>query len=115
MAPPAGNRQAMATLVRHEAASFSPPTVRYKWIEYPMTGSQELVDLESDPTEMHYRAKDPDLRPSAKGLQQQLALLQKQYGDNKQPIRTRARVQARGSGPRVRPEGPGRRARDRVG
>ena len=92
MAPPAGNRQAMATLVRHEAASFSPPTVRYKWIEYPLTGSQELFDLESDPTEMHYRAKDPELRPSAEGLQRQLALLQKQYGDNQQPIRTRARV-----------------------
>jgi len=92
MAPPAGNRQAMATLVRHEAASFSPPTVRYKWIEYPLTGSQELFDLESDPTEMHYPRTQSSLRPSAEGLQRQLALLQKQYGDNQQPIRTRARV-----------------------
>lgn len=107
MAPPAGNRQAMATLVRHEAASFSPPTVRYKRIEYPLTGSQELVDLESDPTKMHYRAKDPELRPSAEGLQRQLALLQKQYGDNKQPIRTRARVK----GPRVRPQSQARGSR----
>ena len=105
----------MATLVRHEAASFSPPTVRYKWIEYPLTGSQELFDLESDPAEMHNRAKNPAPRPRADGLQRQLALLRKQYGDNEQPIRTRARVQARESGPRVRPAGPGRRARDRVG
>ena len=57
-------------------------TERFKGIEYPLTGTQELYDLESDPTEMHNRAKDPELRPSAEGLQRQLALLRKQYGDN---------------------------------
>jgi arylsulfatase A-like enzyme len=57
-------------------------TERYRWIEHPLTGTQELYDLESDPTEMHNRAKDPELRPSAEGLQRQLALLRKEYGDN---------------------------------
>jgi hypothetical protein len=124
MAPPAGNRQAMATLVRHEAASFSPPTVRYKWIEYPLTGSQELVDLESDPTEMHNRATNPELAQAErrrtpatvgsapKAVRRQPAAHTDQ-GASAGP-RIRPENQARESGPRIRPESQARESGPRV-
>lgn len=69
-------------------------TERYKWIDYPLTGLRELFDLELDPTEMLNRATDPELKPTAEGLQRQLPLIRKQYGDNEQPTRTRPRVRA---------------------
>jgi arylsulfatase A-like enzyme len=54
---------------------------RWKWIEYPEAGRQQLFDLEKDPNELVDLARDPAHQPQAQQLAAQLKRELKKLGD----------------------------------
>ncbi|SCK20898.1 Arylsulfatase A [Streptomyces sp. WMMB 714] len=83
----------------HVQASYGVRTRTHKLIHYPGHGSGasgasgerrepewELFDLAADPEELHNRYDDPEYAPVVAELKEQLAELQKQYGDTPEGV-----------------------------